>query len=330
MITRPGSPSMTARGSSDELRTERRSLSLSVSCGIVLAALGIVIGVATGSQIILFDGFYTFLGIGLSSMALRVSHLVARGPTLRYPFGREALTPLIIAIEGVALLATCIYAAFNAVLTIVDGGSKVPGWMGSRLRCSGVGALRWRSTLRCAGARANLSWSAPRTSRGFQVPSWVLGMLLAFIFARLILSTAWSPAARYVDPSLVIATCLAFIVPPLHMIRSTFIELVEGSPKSELRDEARAAVDEVCEMFNLREQNLRMTKIGRKFYVELDFVVAADWTVRQSDEVASRAEATTLGDPAGSLAGGGVHGRPTGNVVPHYRQRPDQVGIRTG
>ncbi len=275
---------MTIPHGNEELRTERRSLSVSVSCGAVLASLGIVIGVVTGSQIILFDGFYTFLGIGLSSMALRVSHLVARGPTLRYPFGREALTPLIIAIEGVALLATCIYAAFNAVLTIVDGGSKVPaGWalayaVLAFAICAAVYVALRRSAGRSELVRAeNTAWLAGSVLG--------LGMLLAFIFARLILSTSWSPAARYVDPSMVIATCLAFIVPPLHMIRSTFVELVEGSPQGELRDEARAAVDDVCEVFNLKEQTLRMTKIGRKFYVELAFVVAADWPVRQSDEV---------------------------------------------
>jgi predicted Co/Zn/Cd cation transporter (cation efflux family) len=69
------------------------------------------------------------------------------------------------------------------------------------------------------------------------------------------------------------------------MIRSTFIELVEGSPQAELRDEAHAAVDAVGQAFGLSENNLRMTKIGRKFYVELDFVVSPDWTVRQSDQV---------------------------------------------
>src|SRR5665213_2706220 len=120
---------MTDDRASSEFLTERRSLSLSVSFGIVLAAFGIVIGVGTGSQIILFDGFYTFLGIGLSWMAMRVSFLVASGPTSRYPFGREALTPLIIGVEGVALLATCAYAGFNAVLTITHGGSRLPtGW----------------------------------------------------------------------------------------------------------------------------------------------------------------------------------------------------------
>jgi predicted Co/Zn/Cd cation transporter (cation efflux family) len=267
-----------------EFLLERRALSLSIATGFVLAAAGITIGVITGSQIILFDGFYTFLGIGLSWMALRVSHLVATGPTVRYPFGREALTPLIIGVEGVALLATCSYATFNAVLTIVHGGARIPsGWS---LAYAVIALV----------LPTGLWWWMRRSAREFELVSaeatqWLaggilgLGMLLAFIFARIIIGTAWAPAARYVDPSLVIVTCLAFVVPPVQMIRTTFIELVEGSPDTELALPAREAVDEVAAVFGLGDQRLRMTKIGRKFYVEIDFVVDPSWNVAQSDAV---------------------------------------------
>ncbi len=267
-----------------EFLLERRALALSIATGFVLAAVGIIIGVITGSQIILFDGFYTFLGIGLSWMALRVSHLVATGPTVRYPFGREALTPLIIGVEGVALLATCSYATFNAVLTIVHGGARIPsGWSLAYAVVALVLPIGLWSWMR-------------RSAREFELVSaeatqWLaggilgLGMLLAFIFARLIVGTAWAPAARYVDPSLVIVTCLAFVVPPVQMIRTTFIELVEGSPDTELALPAREAVDEVAATFGLGDQRLRMTKIGRKFYVEIDFVVDPSWNVAQSDAV---------------------------------------------
>ena len=268
----------------DEFVVERKAIGFSIVAGLVLAAVGIAIGIVTGSQVILFDGFYTFLGIGLSWMAMRVSHLVAHGPTIRYPFGREALTPLIIGVEGVALLATCAYASFNAVLTIIDGGSRLPS--------------NWSVGYACVAlvVPTGLWWWRRRTARDAELASaeaisWLqggvlgLGMLVAFVFARLIIGTSWSPAARYVDPALVIAACLGFVVPPMRMIRTTFIELVEGSPDTDLQGPARAAVDEVGAQFGLGEQHLRMTKIGRKFYVEIDFVVDPSWTVRQSDQV---------------------------------------------
>jgi predicted Co/Zn/Cd cation transporter (cation efflux family) len=268
----------------DEFTLERRALGLSMVCGLALAAVGIAIGVLIGSQIILFDGFYTFLGIGLSWMAYRVSHLVAAGPTSRYPFGREALTPLIIGVEAVALLATCAYATFNAVLTIVDGGAKLPASWGVGYACAAlvVPTALW--------------WWMRRTARhselvAAEATQWLAGgalglaMLLAFLFAHLIVGTSWTHGTRYVDPSLVIAACLVFAAPPLRMIRTTFVELVEGSPDADLQGPTRAAVDEVAAQFALGEQHLRMTKVGRKFYVEIDFVVDEGWTVRQSDQV---------------------------------------------
>ena len=263
---------------------ERRALSQSLILGLLLAAVGISIGVITGSEIILFDGFYTFLGIGLSWMALRVSHLVSHGPTSRYPFGREALTPLIIGIEGVALLATCAYATFNAVLTIIDGGSRLPTSWSLGYACVALvvpGGLWW--WLRRTAYHSELVVA--------EATQWLagavlgLGMLLAFVFARLIVHTSWAGAGRYVDPALVIGACLAFVLPPLRMIRTTFIELVEGSPDVDIQGPARQAVDEVGRLFDLGEQHLRMTKIGRKFYVEVDFVVDPMWNVGQSDQV---------------------------------------------
>ena len=268
----------------NEFRVERRALGLSMISGLVLAVVGIAIGIITGSQIILFDGFYTFLGIGLSWMALRVSHLVAHGPTSRYPFGREALTPLIIGLEGVALLATCAYATFNAVLTIIGGGTKLANnW--------GFGYASVALVLPSA-----LWWWLRRTARDSELVAaeatqWLaggvlgLGMVVAFFFARVIVGTAWAHAAHYVDPTLVIVTCLVFVLAPVRMIRTTFVELVEGSPDTDLQGPARRAVDEVSAQFDLGEQNLRMTKIGRKFYVEIDFVVDATWNVLQSDRV---------------------------------------------
>lgn len=255
-----------------------------MTSGLVLAAVGIGIGITTGSQIILFDGFYTFLGIGLSWMALRVSHLVASGPTTRYPFGREALTPLIIGVEGVALLATCTYATFNAVLTIIHGGTRLPSGWGVGYAAVAlvipVGLWGWmRQTSRHSElVRAESTQWLAGGVLGF-------GMLVAFVVARMMIGTRWGHGVHYVDPALVIVASLLFVGPPLRMIHTTFIELVEGSPDIDLQGPASAAIQEVVAQFALGEQHLRMTKVGRKFYVEIEFLVDPAWNVRQSDQV---------------------------------------------
>src|SRR4051794_29866546 len=101
---------------------ERSALRVSMAATALLSVAGIVWGVVSGSQIVLFDGVYAAVGIGLTGLALHASRLIAGGPTERYPYGREALSPLVIALQGVAMLATCAYGSVGAVLTIVGGG----------------------------------------------------------------------------------------------------------------------------------------------------------------------------------------------------------------
>jgi predicted Co/Zn/Cd cation transporter (cation efflux family) len=267
-----------------EFRQERRALTLSGFVGLAFAISGIAIGVIAGSQIILFDGFYTFLGIFLTWMAMRVSKLVEVGPTERYPYGREALVPLIIGIEGVALLATCAYAVFDAIMSIIRGGTAAPTTWGLVYATASVVVplyIWWQ--LRRIAAKSELVRA--------EALQWLSGaglgvaICVAFVVARLVVGTTWSPLSHYVDPSLVIVACFIFVGPPAGMVRTTFIELIEGSPDENLVETAEFALTEVATAFGLDDRHMRMTKIGRKFYVEIDFVVPITWTVAQSDDV---------------------------------------------
>ena len=267
-----------------EFRQERKALTLSVLVGLAFAISGIAIGIFADSQIILFDGFYTFLGIFLTWMAMRVSKLVEVGPTERYPYGREALVPLIIGIEGVALLATCAYAIFNAIMTIVSGGSNIPtNWSLVYATASLFIPLFIWWQLRRIASRSELVRA--------EALQWLSGaglgaaICVAFVAARLMVGTSWSPVSHYVDPVLGIVACVSFVGPPAGMVRTTFVELIEGTPDESLVETAEFAFNEVAAAFNLTDRHMRMTKIGRKFYVEIDFVVPITWTVAQSDDV---------------------------------------------
>lgn len=263
---------------------ERKAILVSVIGGVVLGAAGITVGLVGGSPTILFDGFYTFLGVVLSWMAMKVVTLVASGPTRKYPFGREALTPLIIGVEGVALLATCAYATFNAAVLLAHGGSKIPSLLDAGYASAAlvipVGVWAW--------LRRSREHSELVTAEGLAWLSGSIlgaGMVVAFFGARVLSESRWSAWAPYVDPSLVIAASLSFVWPPLRMIRRTFVELVEGVPGGELESTVREAVESVRAAFSLGDYSLRMTKIGRKFYVEIECVVERTWTVAQSDQV---------------------------------------------
>jgi cation diffusion facilitator family transporter len=247
------------------------------------AGLGILLGIVSGSQVILFDGFFSLLGVGLAWMALLASKVGGAEPTPRHPFGREGFAPLVIGIEGVALLATCAYAAFEATATILAGGGEVVGGWGIV-----YAAVSFVVSL-------GVAWWLPRSSGSELVAAeatqwragaaFGLGMLVAFIAAQALEGTSRSWLAPYVDPSLVIAAAVVFVVPPLSMVRTMLRELLEAAPDEAVQAPVRRAVDEVSAAHGLEVAHLRMAKVGTKLYVELDYLVDGGWTVARADAV---------------------------------------------
>ena len=104
------------------LAAEQRSLVISLSAAAVVSVVGIAWGLIVSSQIILFDGLYGVIGTVLSALTLQVSNLVMKGPSARYPFGREALGPLVLGVQGLVLTGAFSYAVIDATQIILSGG----------------------------------------------------------------------------------------------------------------------------------------------------------------------------------------------------------------
>lgn len=264
-------------------QAERQALKLSLFGGLAFAIAGISIGALTESQLILFDGFYAFVGVGLSWMALKAAGLVHAGPTATFPFGREGLAPLVIGFEGVALLATCGYASIDAVLTIRGGGGQVAGgWALAYAAASLIVPWVVASRLQKIEGSELVDAEATQWMAGAALG---LGMVVAFASALLLASTAWSNIAVYIDPAMVLVASAVFAIPPLRMIRLTWVELLEGAPSDQVQAPVHSALNEVRRQFNLDEPRVRMAKVGPKLYIELDFVVEAGTSVGQTDQV---------------------------------------------
>ena len=248
-----GSSTQAARTPPAATAGERAALTGSIVASAVCGGLAVVWGVLSGARIILFDGAYALIGIGIAGLSLRIAHAVAAGPTRRFPFGRDALTPMMVVAQGVALVATLFYAGADAV-----------------------------------------------------------------------------------DPVLVLVACAVLVPTPLRLLRSGTVELLEGEPSAEISDAVRATVEEVRQRFGLDEPIVRLHKLGRKLYVEVDFVVEpGEWDVSEEDGV-RRAVADGLAPLGpGRLGVRGAHDGPgaggvTGPVTHLSRPRHDVLSTGVG
>lgn len=265
---------------------EQRLLRFSTICAAGFSAVAIAWGLLADSQIILLDGVYALIGVMLAGLSLRAAVLVERGPTAHYPFGREALAPLIVGVQGLVLLGSLAYAVLDAVQVVLGGGSQTAfgAALGYAVLSAGVGALVWRVMSRGSGSSELVAAEATAWFAGLLLS---LGMFVGFLVAILLERTAAAAVVPYLDPAMVIIAALWIAPTPVGMLRQTWRELLEGAAPLELSDPILAVVAEVSGDYGLPDPTTRIGKLGRKVYLEIDYLVEEDagWSISDADKV---------------------------------------------
>lgn len=264
---------------------ERAALTISLGGTLALGVLGVGWGLAVGSQVVLFDGVYGALGVLLSALSLYASRMVAKGPTTRFPFGREALAPMVVGVQGIALGGICAFAVVAALQTILAGGSEVEaGWaLVYAVASTAVSIVIWL-VLRPAAVTSDLVRA--EAIQWLSSVALEAGMLVAFVAMLVLQRTTWSTAALYIDPVLVLVVCAAILPAPVRMLRSTVRELMEGAAPEAIQVPVREAIREISAEIGLDEPVLRIAKLGTKVYVEVDYLVEPGrWDTADEDRV---------------------------------------------
>lgn len=263
--------------------SERQALTQSLWIATIISVIAIVGGVMAGSRIIVFDGVYGLIGLSLTWVMLRASRAVDEGPTSTYPYGRESLTPLAIVIQGIAMLATLVLAALDAIVLILDGGSDVaPSSVVTYGLFSAIASAIFASHLfrRAGGSELvrveALQWRAGAVRNGVMVAGATVAILIA--------GTAAGGVVRFLDPILVLVAVAMLAPIPIRFLRSGMYELLEGAPDSAVQQQVQSTVALICESHELRDPRVRMTKLGRKLYLDVEIVVPPTvWTIEGQD-----------------------------------------------
>ncbi|MFE5290732.1 cation transporter [Isoptericola sp. NPDC056618] len=265
--------------------TDRRVLVWSLGASAALGTTGLVWGLLAGADVIVFDGVYTLASIALSAGSLLASRAASAEPTRQFPYGLSAAVPLAVVVQGAALAATLLYAVVAAVQTVIAGGSGATqvtllvygtvsallGWLVVRL----LGRLGVGTDLAVA-----------------EVVGWRAGAVLSVVVAvgggvgLLMERAGLDTAADYVDPVLVLVAVAVVSPMPVRLVRDGMVELLEGTPAPEVVAHLRGIVDDVQREFGLPAPTVRATKLGRRLYVDVVFVVPhGDWDVDAEDDV---------------------------------------------
>ncbi|MFN8136674.1 MAG: cation transporter [Propionicimonas sp.] len=265
--------------------SEARALRLSVYASLLVGVVGVVWGLVADARIVLFDGIFTIFGTALSGLSLLASWAAGLEPDERYPFGREAVIPVAIVVQGAALTATLFYAAFDSISLLLAGGTDA-----APASVVGYGVL---TLVVAIAVMLGLPRLAPRSElAAAEADQWKAGALLSAIIAVGAAAATgadalgWDAVVRYADPVLVLVAVAVLAPVPWRLLTSGGREILEAAPPAEVSRGIEAEARRVAGEFGLGEPIVRATKLGRRLYVEVDFLVGAgEWDVSEEDKV---------------------------------------------
>lgn len=257
-------------------KAEKTILQFSVAAAVCFAILGLVWGLLINSQMLIFDGIYSFISVILSGVSLYVSELLRKGDDDKFQFGRAQIEPMTIFFKALAIFSICLYAFITAIIEILNGGNDTN--MESAMVYSLV------ATLACVACWLFISWRVKQVNASnllmVEKYQWLmdtllsLAVLVGFAIGYLLQGTEFSYMVKYIDSIMVVLATCYFFKMPLQALKTSLKELVLMAPEPD--ETMSIEVERVCrqirDKYGFDEVISRIAKTGRELSLELSFI----------------------------------------------------------
>jgi cation diffusion facilitator family transporter len=256
---------------------EQRALKISIAMTLVVAGLGVALGLLAGSQSILFDGMFSTIDAAMSGLALLVSRLAVREASQRFQHGYWHFEPMVAAFNGAVLTLLCCYAFLNAVQGLLEGGRDL---------AFGV-ATAYAVVVTCVCFvmyifEKGVNREADSEFLRIDTQSWLMAALItsallaAFVIASLLEGTALDHWTPYVDSLLLAVLTVCFLPVPLGIVRRAMKEVFLIAP-SHIDREVHDAMQRVMQRDGLLAYHSHVAKTGRGHFIEIHIITREDF-----------------------------------------------------
>lgn len=273
--------------------TEQGVLRVSIIATVIVAALGIVFGLLSGSYAIVFDGIYSLADGVTSVAALLVVNLIAsynasdasnRRLVEKFTMGFWHLEPMVVGAAGLLMSGAAVYAFINAIGSFLSGGRPLE--FGQAIIYAAVTVVI-SLVMVWYGLRANRrlrSEVVAMDARGWMMSAAITAALLvAFLIGSAIQGTEFEWMSPYIDPAVLALVCLAVFPIPLRSVWQSLEEIMLVTPV-----QLKRHVDEVAQQIVERQgfvgYRAYVAKVGRGRQIELYFIAPSGWPARTLED----------------------------------------------
>lgn len=262
---------------------EQGVLRRSIATTAVIATTGVVFGLVSGSQAILFDGVFSLVDGMIVLLSLAVSRLLMSEGSRRFQFGYWHIEPIVVAFNGTVLMLLCLYALLNAVRGLLGGGRDLDFGQAilygaaMMLVCFGMYFWEGRSNRRIQSQFIRLD-----------MQSWLMsgvigaGLLVAFGAAILVQDTPWESWARYADPAILAVLTSVMLFLPLGAVTKAVKQIFQMAPEG-LDRRIRGFMDTLVRDRGFVTFSSYVVRVGRAQFIEIYIVLPRDYAIGSVD-----------------------------------------------
>ena len=268
------------------MKLENKILKLSVVGALFFALFGIAWGWAIDSDMIIFDGLYSFISVILSMLSLYINNYMAKRDFEKFPFGKHILEPIVISIKSLIIAIMCLYSLVGAIKTIASGGNNLEislVLIYSIVSVIGCGAISFYMKIKEKKLSSELIKA--ESTQWFMDTALSTAVLVAFLIAMLLKNTKLNFLNPYVDPFMTLMVSILCIRIPIKSFIESFKEVICVKADDEINDDIYVLVKEIEEEYNFEESITRVSKIGRELRIEIDFVYNKDSKLKTLDQM---------------------------------------------
>ncbi|OFV10783.1 cation transporter [Staphylococcus sp. HMSC13A10] len=261
-------------------------LTISTSGALIFSVVGIFLGIISNSDMVLLDGLYAVLSLLISALSLYTSIIIKKPSSESFPFGKYIFQPLTIVFNSSILLLLCILSLVSSIYAIMQGGRDINANIGlfygifSFIGCGIICLLLSKNRKKSDLIYAEMFQWLLDTCVSFGL---VLGFILMFIFKYI--GLYW--LIPYIDPVLVLIAGLILIIMPIRLLYKSGKEIISMSASEEVQYDIYNIVKEKNLKYNIKDEDIRISKMGQVIYIDLQNIVNKDsyiQNIKQADE----------------------------------------------
>lgn len=273
--------------------TEQGLLRISIAVVVAFAAVGVVLGLLSGSFAIIFDGVYSLIDACMTMVGLLVVRLIAasnagglRNKRLvdHFTMGFWHLEPIVLGVDALLLTGAAVYALINAIASFLGGGREVQFDLavGYAVLTVVVSFAMWRFQLR-ANRRIRSGFVA-LDSKGWLMSCLISGALLvAFAAGWMLQGTELDWVTPYVDPAVLALVCVVIIPMPMGTIRQALADILLVTP-ADLKEHVDTVAAQIVESYGFLDYRAYVARVGRGRQIEIAFIIPPGEPARTVEE----------------------------------------------